>query len=252
VTAFSTFESRTKKVVGMPPFVKNTNGLQSPPIHGIYKWGRRFGMATPGQLVQVMADTLGISKPTVIQYDRLLAENGLRSRSGRGTSAAKVTSRDAAHLLIALAASPIFGPSVRNAARNCQVYASLRNVKGVNWSKNFVSFGLPTLDDLPFRHSFGEALSALIDATGRGEVFKLPTGERCSLSTLFEIRFLGPTPGAQILVDGTKDFGLLAKLMYPKILTKTQAQKIPDLRRISIVGFRTIHALGALVSGGAA
>ena len=37
-------------------------------------------MATPGQLVEVMAHVLGISKATVIQYDRVLAEKGLRSR----------------------------------------------------------------------------------------------------------------------------------------------------------------------------
>ena len=30
-------------------------------------------MATPGQLVKAMADTLGISKATVTQYDRVLA-----------------------------------------------------------------------------------------------------------------------------------------------------------------------------------
>ena len=60
-------------------------------------------MATPGQLVQVMADILGIPKATVTQYDRVLAEKGLRSKGGRGTSAARVTSRDAANLLIALA-----------------------------------------------------------------------------------------------------------------------------------------------------
>jgi hypothetical protein len=196
-----------------------------------------------------MADTLGISKATVTQYDRVLAESGLRSRSGRGTSAARVTSRDATHLLIALAASPIFGLSAKDAARTCEVYASLRSVwmvKGFDGSKSFASFGLPTLADLPERHSFGEALSALIDAAGRGEVFKLPAGKRYSLSTLFEIRFIGPIPRAEILVDG-KDFGLLANLTYPKLLTKTQAQKIPDLRRISIVGFRTIQSLGSLI-----
>ena len=50
--------------------------------------------------------------------------------------------------------------------------------------KNFAKFGLPTLADLPKGHSFGEALSALIDAAGRGEVFKLPGGKRYSLNTL--------------------------------------------------------------------
>ena len=82
-------------------------------------------MATPGQLVKAMADTLGISKATVTQYDRVLAEKGLRSRGGRGTSAARITSRDAANLLIALATSPILGLSAKDAVVNCEAYASL-------------------------------------------------------------------------------------------------------------------------------
>jgi hypothetical protein len=228
--------------------------------------GGEVGMATPGQLVQVMADVLGISSATVTQYDRVLAENGLRSKSGRGTSAAKVTSRDAANLLIALAASPIFGLSAKDAVGNCEAYASLRNsgiAKDLKWSQNFASFGLPTLANLPERRCFGEALSALIDAAGRGEIFSQPDGgKRYSLTTFFEIRFIGPSPSAEILADGTKEFGLMARLIYvdtrqakrsrPRLLTKAELRKIPDLRQISSIGFRTIQTLGSLVSGGAA
>ena len=49
-------------------------------------------MASPGELVQLMADILGTSKASVVQYDRTLSEHGLRSRGGRGTSAARVNS----------------------------------------------------------------------------------------------------------------------------------------------------------------
>jgi hypothetical protein len=212
-------------------------------------------MATPGRLAQVMADTLGISKATVTQYDRVLAENGLRSRSGRGTSAAKITSRDAANLLIALAASPILGLSAKDAAANCEAYGSLRRrlivsggiVYGLKAAENFAKFGLPTLANLPKGHSFGEALSALIGAAGKGEAFKLPGGKRYLLSRL-EVRFIGPRPMAEILVvDGTKDVGLLARLWYSSP-TKPDSRKIPDLRRISSVGFRTIQSLGSLIS----
>jgi hypothetical protein len=232
--------------------------LRSPPIRGIPKWRKTFGMATPGQLVQVMTDTLGVSKATVTQYDRVLAEKGLRSRGGRGTSAAKITSCDAANLLIALAASPILGLSAKDAAANCEAYASLPVLGDVNATrKNFAKFGLPTLAGLPKWHSFGETLSDLIDAAARGEVFKLPGGKPYSRNTLFEVRFSGPSPRrAEILVDGTKDFGLSAKLTYLKIVTKTESQrklltktswKSPDLHRISTVSFRTIQSLGSLV-----
>ena len=216
-------------------------------------------MATPGQLVQVMADTLGISKATVTQYDRVLAEKGLRSMGGRGTSAARITSRDAANLLIALAASPILGLSAKDAAANCEAYASLPVLGDVNATrKNFAKFGLQTLADLPKWHSFGEALSALIDAAARGEVFKLPGGKPHSLNTLFELRFIGPPRRVEIFVDGTKDFGLSAKLTYLRLLTKksrkklqtkTESRQIADLRRISTLSFRTIESLASLISG---
>jgi len=220
--------------------------------------GKTFSMATPGQLVQVMADTLGISKATVTQYDRVLAENGLRSRGGRGTSAARITSRDGANLLIALAVSPILSSSAKDAAANCEAYASLPVLGGdLSTRKNFAKFGLPTLADLPKGHSFGDALSALIDAAAKGEVFKLPGGKQHWLTRLFEVRFSGPYPRrAEILVDGTKDLGLSAKLTYLKIITKTESQrklltktpwKKPDLNRITTVSFRTVQSLGSLI-----
>lgn len=216
-------------------------------------------MAFPGQLVQVMADVLGISKATVVQYDRVLAENGLRSSGGRGPSAARVTSRDAANLLMALAASPLFGMSAKDAVSNCEAFASL-SVQPVSkaWSKNFSTFGLPTLARLPEKHSFGEALAALIDAAGDGERFKLPErkGKQYALSTFFEVQFIGPGPSAQIMADGTKEFGLLARLLYvqarkhsPRLVTKAGLLKIPDLCQTSSISFKTIKALGTLVSG---
>jgi hypothetical protein len=217
-------------------------------------------MATPGQLVQVTADVLGISRATVTVYDRVLAEHGLRSKRGRGTSAAKVTSRDAANLLIALAASPLFGLSAKDAVRNCEVFGSLRRME-IGWPETFTNFGLPTLANLPPKQNFVDALSALIDAAGRGEIFKMPDGggKRIPLSTFFEVRFIGPGPTAEFIADGTTEFGLMARLIYvdprqaKRARRRTPADfgKIPDLRQISSVGFKTIQTLGSLVSGAA-
>lgn len=81
-------------------------------------------MATPGELVEVMADTLGINPATVTLYDRVLSENGLRSKAGRGTSAAKVSAKDAVNLLIAILA-PVAGASIKEAARACKLYGAL-------------------------------------------------------------------------------------------------------------------------------
>src|SRR4051812_25069566 len=78
-------------------------------------------MATPGELVNAMADVLGVPAMNVGQHDRNLLAAGLRTRGGRGRSAAKVTAADAANLLIPVAA----GSLIRNSAETCQDYATL-------------------------------------------------------------------------------------------------------------------------------
>jgi hypothetical protein len=115
-----------------------------------YADGWRTEMATPGQLVEEMAASLGMPVATVTQYDRQLAEAGLRSKGGRGTSAATVTQRDAANLLIAIGASPFAGPTVKEAVRTCKAYGSLR---AASQNHNFGQLGLPSLGSLPAGHS---------------------------------------------------------------------------------------------------
>lgn len=56
-------------------------------------------MATPGQLINGMALALNLPRETVTVYDRFLVESGFRTKGGRGRSAAKVTTADAATLL---------------------------------------------------------------------------------------------------------------------------------------------------------
>jgi len=206
-------------------------------------------MATPGQLVQVMADVLGISKATVVQYDRGLAENGLRSSGGRGTSAAKVTSRDAANLLIALAASPLSGSSAKDAAALCMRFASLTSVPVTEAQTTFSKLGLGTLAKLSPAHSFGSALSALVESAGNGELLDVPEHE-------VWVQFVGPKPSAHIVV-GSNELGIEARLVYFDV-RKLKRSRLPrgllggDLVYMSTVGFPTIRALGVLTAGGTA
>src|ERR1700730_13281650 len=72
-----------------------------PPICVLFEWG----MLTPGELVREVAAITGVPEATVAVHDRNLAVAGLRTRHGRGTSAAKMTARDAAHLLTAIMGS---------------------------------------------------------------------------------------------------------------------------------------------------
>jgi hypothetical protein len=62
---------------------------------------------TPGAFVDILAQNLGLPRKSVAVIDRGLAKAGLRSLGGRGPSAAQVTPRDAATLLVAAMASPI-------------------------------------------------------------------------------------------------------------------------------------------------
>jgi hypothetical protein len=193
------------------------------------RWSGDSAMASPGQLVQTMAAALGISVATVAQYDRQLSEKGLRSKGGRGSSAATVTSHDAANLLIAILA----GPTVKEAARTCEMYGSLKaNGKG-SFANRFPQFGLRSLAELPKRHSFQEALSTLIDAAARGEDF--------SADGIFGIQITGPRP-AEIYADGPGR--PMAKLVYGQ-----ERAWRGDLYQSRHVSFATVRALGSLLAG---
>ena len=63
-------------------------------------------MASPGELVRTIAEVLGIPEATVTVLDRNLVVAGLRTKRGRGPSAAEVTTLDGARLLIAGILSP--------------------------------------------------------------------------------------------------------------------------------------------------
>jgi hypothetical protein len=219
-------------------------------------------MATPGQLVQTMAAVLGISPATVAQYDRVLSEHGLRSKGGRGRSAAKVSSRDAANLLIAVLASPVSGLSMKDAVRACKVYASLPSLRKASWPENFTQFELPTLAELPKNHSLGDALSELIDAAANGEQFKIPpqylfkfqapgpNGEASLVGgAYFQVAFDGPRPWAQILAEVTsknaRNASNMARLVY--FDEANRGKRRGDLIHRATIHFKTIRALGALM-----
>jgi hypothetical protein len=214
-------------------------------------------MATPGQLVQAMATALGISVATVTQYDRQLAENGLRSKRGRGTSAAAVTARDAANLLIAVAGSPLGGPAVKEAVRTCEAYGSLKALQRASWRLDkFPKFGLPTMASLPAAHSLREALSVLIDGVEKGEIFQIPDREGpLTADFCFGVRFEGPEPWAEILADGSigeQKPSLTARLVYTSAeVAKGIRKRRPargDLHQTRYISFATIRALGSLIS----
>lgn len=113
-------------------------------------------MASPKELVAVVADVAGLPEGTVTQHDRNLSLAGLRSMGGRGRAVAQVTPRDAAHLLIAIIAAQ----NVKDSARAVQRHGQMRLDEP--WSLPFLP--IPELLALPAGHTLVAAVTALIEA----------------------------------------------------------------------------------------
>jgi hypothetical protein len=162
-------------------------------------------VATPGHLVRVMADILGIPEPTVVQHDRNLAAAGLRSKSGRGLSAARVTSLDAANLLISICAASPFGASVKESITTYERFAMLKAHRGAKLEDfSRVAGPLPTLGSLRKGHLFRDALAALIDSIAFGEFTFLDGGPTGTVYVSLD----DPGPAASIRIERLKAVAL--------------------------------------------
>lgn len=120
-------------------------------------------MASPKELVGVVADVMGLAEGTVILHDRNLLAAGLRSQGQRGRGTSRVTSRDAARLLIGIAGAH----SVKDTVNAVERQGQMRHGAGA-WSIPFLP--IPELSALPVGHTLVEALSALIDAGVSGSL----------------------------------------------------------------------------------
>jgi hypothetical protein len=205
-------------------------------------------MATPGQLVEAMSKVLGLSEATVAQYDRILAENGLRSKGGRGLSAARVTANDAANLLIAIMGSPISGGAIKDAAHTCKRYAALPNLERAAMRETLKSYGLDGLAGLPAKHNLHSALVALIEGAIDGELmlWSAPDdamrGADKNLDNLLRVRLDGPSPWAQIIAHVPPHLGIDPKRWGRLVYTRIPKDR-KDLHQSRQVTFRTIRML---------
>ena len=213
-------------------------------------------MATPGQLVRTMADVLGIPTATVAQYDRQLAEAGLRTVGGRGTSAAKVTATDAANLLIAVLGSPISGPSIKAAKQTCETFGSLR-ADEFSEPQKFRQFGLLSLAALPRKHTFREALAMLIQGASLGELFRTSDrdDEHMEDDYLFGVTVESTSRWAAISGDsvGAGDPSHISRLRYMSFEPTTKQFELmaSDLGQRREITYRTLRVLGNLIATGA-
>jgi hypothetical protein len=218
------------------------------------------GMATPGQLVRTIAEALGIPVSTVTQFDRQLAEAGLRTVGGRGSSAAKVTALDAANLLIALLGPPLYGPAIKAAQSSCNLFGSLPITSTWRDTSSFKKVGLPSLAKLPADHTFRAALAALIEGASTGEFYFLPGSERANADESFyvTVQYMHPRarvthPSAEISCVSPRSTASeprdRTRLVYhhEKVL-KSGDQSKRDLGQSRVVSFRTLRVLGNLIA----
>lgn len=125
-------------------------------------------MASPAELVRAISEVTGVPEKTVINHDRNLAKAGLRTVGGRGTGAAKMTVRDARNLLLAVAGAPLVKDSVVPIEHHAKLMPGTagREGTGEQWQLPFVR--IPELTKLHEKHTFGDALEALLNAAVNG------------------------------------------------------------------------------------
>ena len=235
-------------------------------------------MASPGELVNKMAEVLGVPQPTVVQHDRHLAVAGLRTRGGRGRSAAKMTPRDAAHLLVAVMGSGAFGmPQAKDTVETLKTVGGLVSLNlHPQHTFKFDKATFPELSSLPERHCFVDAVERLIDCARDGSLVQalLTDGgtrepERWYGTSNIDVGVELPSYGyhtgysAYIRIDGVN---LDAHVMYMHVspftyqeepdeeeiqawLKRSATETSPkgDLKQIRKITVRTILALGQLL-----
>jgi hypothetical protein len=155
-------------------------------------------MASPGELVRAVAEVLGVPEATVSVHDRNLVMAGLRTKGGRGTSAAKMTPRDAAHLLVAVMGSA----QVKDSVKAVQRYSETMPHDPTSGSHDYSKVLIPGLAELPENHSFVDALTAILAAAAEGKV--ISGLARDFIFNSMSISVLTPGTRSEIRISGPR------------------------------------------------
>lgn len=120
-------------------------------------------MARLSDLVFTLSRVLGTPEPRLRLFARHTREGGFITTKGRGTSAAEMTTTDAANLVLAVMGTD----TAKEVATTVETFRRLvPNQLPKNWSK----LGIGLVQDLPEDHTFGDAMEALIDAAIDGSL----------------------------------------------------------------------------------
>jgi hypothetical protein len=220
-------------------------------------------MATPGELVKVIAASTGEDEATVTQHDRNLVVAGLRSKSGRGRSAAKVTARDAAVLLTAVLGSHRVKDSVETVSRYVdtqehRVWLQKHYPEDLEGRKANVweDFCIPEMAALPLGHSFIDAVECLITLSADGKLMRY-LGNVYPLSSL-RIFVASPDTDAGIRMHYFEGRGGSKSVQadyqanetpHPDEERRTTSKEGPKLKRMTEMNPLPLLYVGALLAG---
>lgn len=211
-------------------------------------------MAVSTQLIELVSKTTGLALATVVDIDRRLVKSNLRTKGGRGLNAARMTPLDAARLLTAILGSAQAYVSVDAVER----YTQTRVDKARSSDKLYGAANLEDLAALPARHSFIEALAALIASAGSGSLATLiPTSRNAPLPNIEVFAFTRATRG-RIRIGLPS--GLTASIEYQAVPATEQtgrqgrkrANEVGDLEQSRRITERTILPIAKLLSKGGA
>jgi hypothetical protein len=193
-------------------------------------------MAVSTQLGKCVAEVLGVPETSTASHVRNLREAGLLSKTGRGVTAAQMSTRDAAHLLIATAASL----NVKDSADTVSIFSKTESRYATPWFARDAG--------LDSDHGFTDALVALLDLVANHK-FRSPS------EFDVEVRFFAPRWRAEIeTTDPETDLRSIAEYRVPDGPWVKQGRSkkhapSPDLERQAKFTEITILQVGALIGG---
>lgn len=201
-------------------------------------------MASPVQLLQTLSDVTGIPLPSLVDTDRRLVKAGLRSRGGRGFNVARMTTRDAAHLLTAILGSAQANHSAEAVSR----YAATQVDRTRSSGGLFAGSQLNDLASLKPSHSFVDGLAALIGSATAGSLAELARADSPHPPHLEIIALTRATHG-RIRLTGLPN-GMTASLEYVSKAHRPQSSGAHDgdLEQSRRCTARTIFAIAKLLT----
>jgi hypothetical protein len=175
-------------------------------------------MATPLQLAETVSAATGVPLATVVDIDRRLVKAKLRTKAGRGFSAARMTPLDAARLLTAVLASP----QSNEAAEAVERYSLTSADRTRSSEKLFATAKLDDLAALPGKLSFVDALAALIGSAANGSLASMMANSKDWVPSIEVFAFTRAVRG-RIRLAGLPN-GFTASIEYIPAAAGTKAK----------------------------